>query len=265
MKASTVILFLAIFLFLILVWALVAISGPDEYDKCATEHNQNSAQTIAKELSLTFVREVSFLDKHNGGIIALFTLALVFATLGLWDIGKRQLVHSRESSERQSRAYVFLESISFGNELAVSTKTINYIKPIVKWTNSGATPAKNVVACCNFVFSDVRQSDNFKFPDGLRENFEMGPNSSFASHSLNIPVGNVANADSDKCTLFIWGWIDYDDVFSTKRRRTEFNREVKVSKAADGEPTYFFSPIAAGKFNGSDETCTRNPGPYKKA
>jgi hypothetical protein len=226
------------------------------YDICLFALSKITEFLNAKGVAITAIATV---------VISLFTWFLVDSTEKLWDAENRKLRQSIDSTERQSRAYVFLNSISFGDEFAFDAQTLNYIKPVVKWMNSGATPAKNVVTCCNCDYPQEQLPNDFDFPDGpVTENFEIGPHASFLSQSLNVSVGNLQRVATHQYNFFIWGWIDYNDVFSNERRRTEFNRQVLVSRGASDQTKYFFSPIASGPFNGSDETCYRKPQPRKK-
>jgi hypothetical protein len=252
----------------VLAMALVGIYYSSEYRECviARGHGNNPSSLIDAPSTLVLC-EANVLDKHNGlatafatVVVAFFTIALVFATLRLWEAGEEQLRKTSESSERQLRAYVFLDSIDFETQINVDPALVNFIRPAIVWRNSGGTPAKNAVACHNHIVTQSPLADDFDFPDNkLKENFEIGPHASFTAKSIVVSIGAINHVVNNRYYFYIWGWVEYNDVFSKIRRRTEFSQQVLVHKLAGYQGTYIFSPISIGPFNGSDETCLRKP------
>ena len=96
----------------------------------------------------------TFVDLHNGAIIAIATIALFIATYRLWkatgemvakaDTASANTIRQmKETAERELRAYVGLRRGKFSDQIAADEVSVEYkFRPVIK--NSGRTPAYDV-------------------------------------------------------------------------------------------------------------------------
>ena len=133
------------------------------------------------------------------------------------------------------------------------------------WRNSGKTPTKHGVSVIN-KWHSVNVGglpSNFDFPDYRRpERMIVGPNATMHSSPFEFTIEELNQIREGLARCYIWGWIDYNDVFvGTDRHRSEFCFELKVI----GNPIYTaggFGYPRHGPFNGFDAECMRSPKPY---
>jgi hypothetical protein len=86
----------------------------------------------------------------------------------------------------------------------------------------------------------------------------IGPNSTIHSSYIEIPVTILDKVGWGQLRLYIWGWVEYNDVFNKrKRRRTEYCYEISYQKGLMA----FFSH---SEYNNTDEECYHKPSPYTK-
>jgi hypothetical protein len=73
----------------------------------------------------------------------------------------------------------------------------------------------------------------------------MGAKGVFNTPGFFVAIADVKKVVAKTYRLFVWGWIDYDDVFEgTPRRRTEFCFDVEADERPDGGDTCIrFSPV----------------------
>ncbi len=95
-----------------------------------------------------------FVDGNGAAITALFTVVLAISTIGLWRVTGRTLEHSKTSSERQLRAYVFLSGQSISSsarrDVAVALGAGTNAVAHLQFRNTGQTPAYDVQ-----IFGDI--------------------------------------------------------------------------------------------------------------
>lgn len=225
-----------------------------------------------------------------------WTAALFFATIGLFTatgvlgyFAFRQMRDMKESigvadraakaAEAQGhhitaseRAFVFcarIESIWTAQKAAKEGETDKIAKwsfiPI--WQNSGKTPPKRARNCINhwLGINGGPLPVDFDYPDyGTAASTMIGPNAHMHGKRLDIPVETLQQMRAGNAHAYIWGWIDYDDIFAnTERHRAEFCFEIEVT----GNPIYKeggFAYRMRGLFNGFDGDCYRRPAPYRE-
>jgi hypothetical protein len=149
---------------------------------------------------------------------------------------------------------------------------------MLSWHNSGSTPAKGVLMNTGLywvdkvdVVEDVADLPReFDFPDtyGFREptdrvRLSIGPGGEIAGDPKDIEISELERAYHRQCRIFIWGWVDYNDIFpQTPRHRTEYCFEIVVSSDPSrheaGTSTFMF--FAYGTHNGIEEECYRKAG-----
>jgi hypothetical protein len=213
--------------------------------------------------------------------IAVFTLTLWIATDRLWRIS---LIHARhmersvgtaratagaakqsaDTSERAlistQRAFVFLQTFNVyvvGNEIRVM--------PL--WENSGVTPANPFRNYVNWKPFKGPPPTDFAFPDldpdgnplpgrGQGDTFFIGPKATMFADIVRIPIDIMEEMRAGHLRMFIWGWAEYNDIFSGEKIHTsKFCREMVITDTTrEGEK---LTSVAAGfrvygKYNSSD-------------
>jgi hypothetical protein len=206
--------------------------------------------------------------------VALFTFVLAISTIGLWLVtwisGRRQSRETRrtiatmqETARRELRAYV-----SFAGFKALSGM---YENRIIEWTispvweNAGQTPTRNGRNHISWqVFSKDDGPEQIDFRDlGNATDYPtitIGPRSTVEGEAAKISVDTIWFARAIQGRIFIWGWMEYDDLFGpiTPRRRTEFCSYLDWLGMPEEQA---IAPRVYGKFNGADNDCYRKPGP----
>jgi hypothetical protein len=189
------------------------------------------------------------------GALAVATIILAASTIGLWLYAgeqasdtKRLIAATRatagaakqsaDTSERAlistQRAFVFIQSFHVyvvGSEIRV----------MPRWENSGVTPANPFRNYVNWkTFRETPPTD-FEFPDldtngnpivgkGHGETFFIGPKATMFGNTLIVPIPTMEEARAGRLRLFMWGWAEYDDMFSHDRtHRSEFCREMVIT------------------------------------
>jgi len=196
------------------------------------------------------------------GSLNVVTAALAVFTFFLWRSTGELVKKTSDTAKKELRAYVSMEEISLG----VIQPTLGFpamYRVTIIWGNGGKTPTKNLLSNIDWKNFPQELPDDFDFPDnpnipptvGL-----IGPGRTLNSRNVDIPVDLVETQIATKYQhLYIWGWVDYDDVIDGMRRhRTEFCVEL----LRDGKLTSF---RPQGKFNGADDDCRRQPAPYVPA
>jgi hypothetical protein len=138
----------------------------------------------------------------------------------------------------------------------------------LKWQNTGKTPTKDLVTHINIRYEETDLPDGFRFPDtwiiGLKQinpPISIPPDGSSASVISQFSVEQLQAIRNRQKTLYVYGWADYNDIFTprTPRRRTEFCVQVHLP----GDHTFAsVNNIAFDiywKHNGADDECMRIP------
>ena len=221
--------------------------------------------------------------------VAIATVFLVLATAGLTWLGRIQLrdmkasiavakdaaaaardqvrlsCHAMESTER---AMVFHSKTHAMAGIKGSTNEV------IDWTifaifeNAGSTPTRWMRMHTNWFYFAGGIPDDYNFPDlGATAGsvpISMGPKGITWSGECEIPIDKVLATRNGEGQLFVWGWVEYDDIFEgTPRHRTEYCFEVKVPgiptiHTAEGNPEGAHVPFryqGYKKHNGTDEEC----------
>ncbi len=130
------------------------------------------------------------------------------------------------------------------------------------WENSGNTPTSRMMAYASWNGFRGGMPADFSFavqagdaPGPLL----VGPKHGVHTAGMAIPMPVLLDAAADKCSIYLWGWADYSDVFrNTPRHRTEFcYRLVVHSDPRDKECVFTF--LLHDRHNGADDECYREP------
>lgn len=189
-----------------------------------------------------------------------------------------QVKVARESAQRQLRAYVYVKSDCifetiwsqdvFDEEGRRQPGEIEIHRIRATFENVGSTPTRHLV----YRINEVRIVDhgtllpNYDYADDENSRLSetvIGPNSTGTSAPFYITPEQFEAIKSGK-RAFVWGWIDYNDVFdNSPRHRTEFCHQLLIKTPVGNDPPLVeFLPY--GPFNGADRDCKRNPRAYEE-
>lgn len=161
-------------------------------------------------------------------VVGIFTGALFAATLALCVVSFFQwrelhktdetlrdtLKASKESSERQLRAYVFIEKA----DLTLQDRTVSVV---LYGKNSGQTPAYKLTSALILTIGPA--GEVFTPPanpnvDGPPLPAVVGPGGTFEPrHRMELVPENVPHFQSGRAVIYAWGQIDYRDAFDQSR------------------------------------------------
>jgi hypothetical protein len=148
----------------------------------------------------------------SGIAVAAFTLALFIATWLLWTAGEKH-------SERQLRAYVGIGAPHFGErdprELTITVQ------------NGGQTPAYKVWVHLNRYRVPFGQKlpANFGYPDynpGDKRSAAVVQSGKEITFTFEFDPNELARVRNQETALFLYGHVDYIDVFD-KNRSSQFS------------------------------------------
>jgi len=178
---------------------------------------------------------------------------------------------SKLDSVYSNRASVSVKGFAAraGWNYEVDPPIINEWKVDIEIINTGKTHTKNMDADIWYkVTKEEYLPSDFDFPDS--PDFEesgkgvVGPGMVHLIDGPKFPKRDWVRIETGELRLFIYGWIEYNDIFEgTDRHRTEFCLEMKViNDLSKNEPP----PIWNANYrehNGMDDECMRKPKPYK--
>jgi hypothetical protein len=217
--------------------------------------------------------------------IAIFNHRLSDSTKKLWEetaktgktsdtaakAAEKSAAVSEQALLNTERAYVYLKRINTTFMFDSSTQFVRAWKFTPVFENSGFTPTKRSILHVSFQIGEDDTLERDGFPDHWPEGslrqyspFFVAPQAEKMSMPLDLHVVELEHVRQRRKQLFIWGWIDYDDIFrGTDRHRMEFGVEVFVN----GDPamidtTFTFREFR--QFNGTDDDCYRKPKPYEE-
>jgi hypothetical protein len=212
------------------------------------------------------------------GVIAFFTAVLAISTIALWSSTKRAARSAERSASIAEQAlvslerpFIFVKEIDLFTERAIGPMsasghnvpgriTTYRISAILE--NGGQSPAIRVIYNFNCGLIAAHNIDTFDFPDqGNDSRAVIGPKATLHTASQSISAASVGQIVAGVDRWFIWGWVDYDDIFiETKRHRTEFCFEVTARRLPNAEIVVGFSMHR--RFNATDDDCLRKSKPY---
>jgi hypothetical protein len=217
--------------------------------------------------------------KITDTILAVFTALLFFAAIWQGYQLKLTVRHTSDSVELsrnsfiiENRAYITPIEFTFGKGADIhSGRVIKWLfHP--QWRNTGQTPAIRVRHLTNAkVFLKSGMPDDFDFPDnqriGANMNFGKVIGPSFTFVGPHVEIDAVVLRDlmkSKQYRMFIWGWVEYRDVFpGTPIRRTEWCSElILLADPTNPQmlPISLFRLVPTDRFNHADEDCYRKAG-----
>lgn len=206
--------------------------------------------------------------KITDTLVALFTFGLFVATALLWRATKKLVDGAQETAERQLRAYVSVKEIvmeqlrhrpQYGLQGEVQQGAIHSYRIFVMLENTGQTPTRHARVNINWQIRPDKLPSTFDYPNGETELAVIGARSVFGSPGFFVSIADVGTVAAKERKLFLWGWVEYDDVFKvTPRHRTEFCFEM-IADELPNEGNISMRFPNSGLYNAIDADCTRLP------
>lgn len=238
------------------------------------ERVQHAAPASSPSWLRGFICQTRASDVAIAGFALFLALALIFQNLSQAAWMRRALAAAERSAlvvdeafVSAQRAYVFMRELRvnlvknpLNEEIQVCT-----IQPI--WENTGTTPTRNGRMHVNWKFFERAVPADFDFPDfdevGNRvlsydayKPMICGPRSIVLAPLIDIEPAMLRQVRDLQGKILIWGWAEYDEVFSDARRhRTEFCYQLVVT----GSPPSWVGFTQYRSFNGADDDAMRRP------
>jgi hypothetical protein len=201
--------------------------------------------------------------------VALFTAVLAVSTIMLWFStrdaargGERAANIAESALTKLERAFVFVKEINLLTDRPPDGLVHQYrVSAILE--NSGRTPAVRMVYNFNCGHVSEHNIPTFYFKDqGVPASGVLGPQATLQTFDRRFSQANLTQIMGGIDRWFIWGWVDYNDIFDgTPRHRTEFCFEMKARPMGSGTP--FIGFPMHDRFNATDDDCLRKPEPFK--
>jgi len=229
--------------------------------KRADQAVHNSSGKVAIVANNVDIKRDGDSPKLTDILLTLFNGLLVLVTAGLIYVGLRQEKHLRSTARSELRAYVFMKEIIMQEVDSPEIGIRNNMRINVVWGHGGKTPTKNLLHNINWWHYEEGLPNDFNYPDKTHASPAVGligPEATLHSVNVDIPVGLLDHVARRLTHVYVWGWVEYDDVIDgSSRHRTE----VCVEVLKDGDLMSFHPK---GKFNGADHDCYRTPSPYSR-
>jgi hypothetical protein len=214
-------------------------------------------------------RVFDLLENYNGAITALATFAISIFTLVLVIVTRRQAILTKEAvriSERAlistERAFVFLDDFDpeivygrRGNQSGdFNNLTVNQLAIRPRWRNGGNTPTKDMTIIVNWTLWSGGLPVGFSYAYGenvVPAPMFLGPKATEWSEPIRIPANVATTALHGGESIFIWGRVEYRDIFDkTRLHFTEWCYKLVFVRVQPSPQTQF---VAFGPHNRSDE------------
>ncbi len=201
----------------------------------------------------------AFITAAATAVIAIFTWALVCANRKLWQVSLKTANAAEKAAdvawntmEHTQRAYIFIKEIIHSVK-----QTEGFGEVIIVLENTGETPVRKMICNYNYCCFPGDIPGDFKYPDTIPLLYGVIGRKTILDARVLIPFNAFEDARTKKQRFYIYGWVDYNDVFpNTPRHRTESCYEVIISK----DRKFIYNIY--GNYNGSDDECSRKPSPY---
>jgi hypothetical protein len=191
------------------------------------------------------------------GLAVLQLLAFLFQ--GAW---LRRTLRSAENSFAAIERALIVGTRFEATRLARDDRIVGYRVSMV-FTNTGRTAAKNLASNGTFVTFDGEVPGDFDYRNRVAASpgfGVLGPGVALPL-TLDIAVQDVIAVRDKRKVLLLYGWVEYHELLSPDRRRSEFCAKLDVTgnpAAADGVGGLNFE--VWGKYNAVDDDCLYAPG-----
>lgn len=227
---------------------------PDGHDAADLCEQRRMAQ--AAEDSVYWAR-VQALIGFVGFVGVLVTL--IFTGLGT-RAASQQVRLSRHALISTDRAFCFPKD-TIWRHVDDAEGRIQQWRVAVRWENSGKTPPRYVRIQTVAMVGINEIPNDFDFssiPITVNTQLLIPPNNTIESDELPVTLEQTEDIIAGRQHLYIWGWIEYDDVFErTPRHRTEFcHKWFLGGDPRSAEPDRFPKRYAVHeRHNAADDEC----------
>lgn len=245
-------------------------------DQARSQRDLEAQEGMAKWAEHLFWATVVQIALSVGGLIAIiYSLALnrtaTKAAVTAAEAAQKSVNITLDTARKELRAYVGLEKIDAvpGGSEQNGKVVVNVWRLTPIWKNNGHTPARRVVTHVSHKIFNIEEIEGFDFPDLWSEGekpaieFVLNPQCGASGSAIDIRVDDILATAASGKRIYIWGWVEYSDVFwpETPPRRTEFC--IWQYWIADPRIPNLEHPGNTGHhtFNGADDDCYRQPKP----
>jgi hypothetical protein len=195
--------------------------------------------------------------KYGEWLLVAVTAVLAFTT---WLLVKG----AERTAERQLRAYVTVQEVRMHTHRRPATMgaygavegAVHTYRLAVVLKNGGMTPAVNGRINISHRQFNTEIPVDFDFPDSTNFGSALiGPQVIWSTPPILISAANLEAPLVDNLH-YLWGWIEYDDIFGTDRHKTEFCFRVDRERLQPTNELWVaFTPHS--RFNATDGDCLR--------
>jgi hypothetical protein len=225
----------------------------DEADRRA--NNEEKSKNMRQRIWNLFFRD------RSAAWTAIFTGVLVFFTYKLYQVADR----SDETNRVTQRAFVSFTGVGGGVGMVSADRKARTAQEIIlNWTNSGNTPARKAITRASGNIWPGELPQGYDFPDlpgGNKEPITLGPRASAGVRAI-VPINYFRDTREGKARLYVWGWIVYDDVFSSDPHLTEFCTELvqitvqqDATDISDPKTPFGWNTASCKEGNCTDQDC----------
>lgn len=189
-----------------------------------------------------------------GVVGAVGLIAALGLTLRSNRIARQALAVTRDTAQRELRAYVFPQRVSW--EIRQSRERYYLIFRVV-WKNLGSTPTKDLRISNVGTLDGVPMNQIPDFDQATQ--FLLGPGAEINSNS--VALGMKDAHDVYKCTkqFHLLGFAFYQDIFSKQPRKTRHQYRIRLfrdsSKRLTGHNFSWIEWEIDGDYNCADDEC----------
>ena len=161
------------------------------------------------------------------------------------------------------RAFVSLKALHINPAKHPGFDKVFSWRIMAEWQNNGPTTTKRGKSWINWafvegypqIFHDIADSN----PVATNPTVHIGPQGVAGSTPKSILTMHLVNAKRGNGNIFVWGWFEYNDVFtSSDRHRTEFCYLLGIDGNPNDSDCHITRHIYGGH-NGADDECQHQP------
>lgn len=169
------------------------------------------------------------------------------------DSAEKQVELSAETAKRELRAYVLCDETVTNMTGTLEGVLVSYDIDI-HWKNSGSTPATSMKFFVGTINTNCGIPREFRYIEDNAVESEtkaLGPGG-IAVMTITMPIDAMRIPQGFES--YFYSWVEYDDAFQEKRRRSEVCYKLIVGEPVPTRDTRV-QILNAGPFNGMDDGC----------
>lgn len=186
--------------------------------------------------------------------LAILTGVLSLSTISLWWVTRRTANIAERALYTTERAFVFLNEFHPDWQTVTQDNVPRLVRFVIKpqWMNSGNTPTRNGLIQVNWTIweGDLPQGFGYEYAEPATPLF-LGPRATEWSAPIDIPNDVSIRASNGQTHIFVWGRIDYRDIFENSRPHfSQWCYRVRFYRVGAEVRSQF---VAFGPYNRTDE------------